>query len=88
MTSKLPIDQQISWLSSHAAGVMKAHPLTPPQEDFWQTILNVTQEAARSRRQAETAKPAADAAGGPFYDRAELQQRRADQERRQGLPPT
>lgn len=61
MTSKSPINDQISWLSSHAAGVMKAHPLTEAQEEFWQVVLNVTNhvtalEAAQVRKIAEFEK--------------------------------
>jgi len=48
--SKQPIENQISWLSSHAAGVMKAHALDELQADFWQTILNVTNEISSLRK--------------------------------------
>ncbi len=51
--SKLPIEQQISWLSSRAAGVMKAHAMSPQQQDFWQTVLNVTNEIASLRRRVK-----------------------------------
>lgn len=56
MISKLSIEQQVSWLSSHAAGVMKAHALDERQEDFWQTVLNVTNEIAALRRKVADAE--------------------------------
>jgi hypothetical protein len=50
MISKLPIEQQISWLSSHAAGTLKAHSMNETQQDFWLTILNVTNEISALRQ--------------------------------------
>lgn len=54
--SKKPIEQQISWLSSHAAGVMKAHPMEPSREDFWKVVLNITNEVSSLQRRVDELK--------------------------------
>ena len=53
MQSKLPIDQQVSWLSSKAAGTLKAHAMTEHESDFWQVILNVTNHISKLEKKIE-----------------------------------
>lgn len=48
--SKKPIDDQISWLSSHAAGALQWRELDESQSDFWMTVINVTNEVSSLRR--------------------------------------
>lgn len=55
--SEMTIEQQVSWLRSHTAGVLKSRSMDKDRSDFWQVVLNVTNEVAALRLKLKDQTP-------------------------------